>query len=180
VGQFEFTVNHSLCNYPYHPITVPILQHHDLVSQGLDQDDLTLVGPDGQKFTGRIRRGIAGWGKFFQIVIRNGHPHDELVLLPMGQSLLVGISRGNGGVRVQLSRLWRLRLGLHLMAEVWPPGLCVTLQRWLHQLSPLRCLGRRPSHGCPRSAYVIVSYYLYSNLEAHDGAEGEAEDHGDS
>lgn len=102
--QFEFTVGNAFRNSAYHPITIPKRHYGDLVRQGLDQDDVAIVGPDGQPFTGQIYRGIAGWGEYFQIRARNGHVRDELARLQLDQVLLVNISEWHGRVRVQLSR----------------------------------------------------------------------------
>ena len=68
--EFSFTVNESFLNAKYsHPITVPSSQvdYSELCKQGLDEGELTITFPRGERTCGRMHSSKAGYGQYYQI-----------------------------------------------------------------------------------------------------------------
>ena len=69
--EFDFTVNKSFLNpEDRHPeITVPRSQvdYSELCNQGLDEGELTIMFPRGERISGKMRSSRAKWGPYYQI-----------------------------------------------------------------------------------------------------------------
>ncbi len=66
---FRFTLNDSFKAYSTHPITVPKsrVDYSLLRKEGLDQGDLTIVFPRGERVRGHMYHNKAGFGPYYQI-----------------------------------------------------------------------------------------------------------------
>ena len=66
--EFNFTVNKSFLDPKYNgPITVPERHHPALCNQGLDEGELTIIFPRGERISGKLHFSKAGWGQYYQI-----------------------------------------------------------------------------------------------------------------
>ena len=94
---FQFTVNDSFLNVSNHPITVPKshVDYKEVKSQKLEQGDLTVIYPKGERNIAHLYSGEAGYGDYYQI-----RTHGEDRTLPgyliKGMQLLIAIFKFNG------------------------------------------------------------------------------------
>ncbi len=102
--QFPFRVNKSFRRYVRHPITVRMGVLAQLLAEGLDEDDVSIIAPDGQQFSGAIYHSHNNHCEYYQIVVRGGYHGDTLSQSPIGLPLSVEISRTGGRVLVRLVR----------------------------------------------------------------------------
>ena len=66
--EFDFTINKSFLNPKYKgPITVPEKYHPELCDQGLDEGELTIIFPRGERISGKMYSSKAGYGRYYQI-----------------------------------------------------------------------------------------------------------------
>lgn len=66
---FTFTINASFLKYSTRPITVPKSQvkYSQLVSEGVDKGDLTIIFPKGERVRGHMYYGKSGYGPYYQV-----------------------------------------------------------------------------------------------------------------
>lgn len=69
---FQFTVRKAFLENRGHPITVPKGQvsYRALEADGLNQKNVTIVLPRGERFQGQLYHGEAGYGEYYQIQAR--------------------------------------------------------------------------------------------------------------
>ncbi len=72
MAAFYFTVNPSFLGEKGHPITVPRSQvpYRALESEGLNQKNVTIIFPRGERFKGQLYHGRSGWGKYYRLQMR--------------------------------------------------------------------------------------------------------------
>lgn len=63
--------------------------YHTLRAEGLDRDNLVIVFPRGERSTGKLRDGKAGFGFYYYISIHGSLPQ----YLEVGDHLLVELSK---------------------------------------------------------------------------------------
>ena len=66
---FRFTLNDSCKTYSTHSITVPkgTVDYGELKKEQLDEGDLTIVFPRGERARGHMYYGRAGYGPYYQV-----------------------------------------------------------------------------------------------------------------
>lgn len=71
---FKFTINASFLQYSTHPITVPKSQvkYSQVVEEGIDRGDLTIIFPRGERVSGHMYYGKAGYGPYYQVRMYTG------------------------------------------------------------------------------------------------------------
>jgi hypothetical protein len=69
---FRFTINQSFLRNAGHPITVPKGQVpcSSLEAEGLNEKNVTLILPRGERFEGQLYHGEAGYGEYYQLQVR--------------------------------------------------------------------------------------------------------------
>ena len=69
---FSFTINSSFLNESAHPITVPKSQveYKAITAERFDLKNVAVVFPRGEKMTGYLYSGIAGYGSYYQLRYR--------------------------------------------------------------------------------------------------------------
>ena len=100
--QFTFKINKSFVNYNHHPITIPRAFYDQVEASGFESDNALIVSPYGS-VRGAIYSSEAGYGRYFQIVMRGGSPDDPLSNYRIGQTILVEIGAVNNFVQVKFS-----------------------------------------------------------------------------
>jgi hypothetical protein len=98
---FNFKVGKSFLEND-HRITIPRASKAQLEKQGLDEDNVAIVCPDGFTMAGRIYYSTSSWGPYYQLECRNGYGGDPLTRLKIGQLLKVEIKRIDTQVVVKL------------------------------------------------------------------------------
>lgn len=95
---FTFVVNKSFRSMASRPITVPRRQvdYRKLNSDG-HTCDLAIVLPDGQKASGELYYGHAGFGEYYQIRMRSQDTY-RLSTIPLGTRLWVIFEKSNLGL----------------------------------------------------------------------------------
>jgi hypothetical protein len=98
-------VNDSFLDYPHRPITVPRggVDYSHLETRNRDTDDLRVLCPSGERMSGKLLYGRAGYGPYYQIKIE-GAQNDPLSRLPLGQRLIVEIEKVGKVLEVRLSK----------------------------------------------------------------------------
>ncbi len=103
--QFTFKVNKSFVNYGHHPITIPKAYYEQLEVSGFESDNILITSPYGSA-KGSIYSSEAGYGRYFQIVMRGGsYQDDPLSNFKIGQTVLVEIEMVNNIVQVKFSHI---------------------------------------------------------------------------
>ncbi|MEW6028492.1 MAG: PIN-like domain-containing protein [Chloroflexota bacterium] len=102
--QFTFKINKSFVNYNHHPITIPRAFYDQIEASGFESDSVLITSPYGS-VRGAIYSSEAGYGRYFQIVMRGGSQEDPLSNFRIGQTILVEIGAVNNVVQVKFSEL---------------------------------------------------------------------------
>lgn len=73
MAAFQFEVNQSFLARG-HAITIPKreVDYGALESEGLDQRNLVVIFPKGERFGGKLHHGKAGYGEYYQLWIHGG------------------------------------------------------------------------------------------------------------
>jgi hypothetical protein len=102
---FPFKINMSFLKYGNHPITIPkefygFLTTHDIAAN----QDLQILFPDGSTAIGYIYEGKAGWGKYYQIKVKQSSSGTGIGVsqFQQGDRIMVEILKTEG--RIKLSR----------------------------------------------------------------------------
>jgi hypothetical protein len=88
--------------YRHHPITIPRAHYEQLVQESLDEDSVSIVSPYGT-MSGKIIFGYAGFGKFHQIQMFDGHAGDPMTKFKLAEQVVVEVARTGNGIRVTIS-----------------------------------------------------------------------------
>jgi hypothetical protein len=69
---FHFIANSSFLQFAGHPITIPKSQvsYLALKAEGLNEKNVTIIFPQGERLEGQLYHGEAGWGEYYQIQVR--------------------------------------------------------------------------------------------------------------
>ncbi|MBN1449845.1 MAG: DUF4935 domain-containing protein [Anaerolineales bacterium] len=103
--QFSFKINKSFVNYNHHPVTIPRAFYDQLEALGFESDNVLITSPYGS-VRGAIYSSEAGYGRYFQIVMRGGgSQEDPLGNFRIGQTVLVEIGMVNNIIQVQYSHI---------------------------------------------------------------------------
>jgi hypothetical protein len=100
--QFNFTVNRSFLNPKRHPITIQKSEYSKLQKELFPRENATVICHDGSRMYGYIYRSYAGWGPYYQLVVR-GENIDPLSLFQIDKKLIVTIEKKSIGIEVFLS-----------------------------------------------------------------------------
>ena len=101
--QFTFKINKSFANYAHHPITIPKTYYEQLESLDLENENVLITSPYGS-LGGFIYSSEAGYGEYYQIVVRGGiHQEDPFINFRVGQTIVVKIERVDNVMQVKLS-----------------------------------------------------------------------------
>ena len=100
---FYFTVNASFLNSNSRYITVPRgqIDYARLEEELEDDTELVIICPNGERLSGYMHSGNAGFGPFYQIRA-HGFEGDPLSSLEFGQRLVVEIKRAHEEVQVRI------------------------------------------------------------------------------
>jgi hypothetical protein len=103
---FNFTINMSYLKYGTHPITIPKEVYHFIrVHKIVPNQEMRITFPDGSTATGYIYYGSAGWGKFYQIKVKQTHSirGKGASQFAIGDRIKVEILRPSEGKGIRLS-----------------------------------------------------------------------------
>ena len=91
--RFEFRVNASFLEYTTHPITVPKtkVDHEQLQHARLDNGQVVIIYPHGERFHGHMYEGYRGGHRYYQI--RHSPGNARVPQLKRGSRLLVVLVR---------------------------------------------------------------------------------------
>lgn len=101
--EFTFQVNKSFLEYSPRRITIPKEYNNAVRRYGLDSADVSIRGPDGHRFSGRIFESQNNRGEYHQLTVSSG-TGDALARLPLRQAIVVRIAKVRNGVEVSLSQ----------------------------------------------------------------------------
>lgn len=104
--QFTFIAGKAFLENNRRYTTVPKSQidYGVLEGEGLCVDDLSIICPEGERMSGFMYYGVAGYGPYYQIRI-NGYDNDPLSKLEYHQKLNVEIMRDGKKVYVEYSNI---------------------------------------------------------------------------
>ncbi len=93
---FNFKVNKSFLDNRSHPITIPKseVDYEKIKNLNVESSPVTIICHDSSKLSGKIYRGVAGYGLYYQIRM-NGYAGDPLYEIGLGKKLNVQIQKNH-------------------------------------------------------------------------------------
>ncbi len=101
---FDFKINASFLNSSAHPLTIPkecypFMEFHGIINE----QNATVIFPDGSTAAGYIYRGRNTWGVYYQIKIRSFYSAVGISNFKIDDVIRVEIFKVDGKTQIELS-----------------------------------------------------------------------------